>query len=73
MKGFHICHYLLLSLKSKKTQYFLDIHAIAIMNDIPPSQIINWDQTAIHLVPVCKWTMNRHGKKAIPIAGLDDK
>ena len=43
------------------------------MNDIPPCLIINWDQSAINLVPVSGWTMEREGEKAIPIAGLDDK
>ena len=43
------------------------------MNDIPPSLIITWDHTAIHLVPVSGWPMNLQGEKSIPIAGLDDK
>ena len=43
------------------------------MNDIPPSLVISWDQTAIHLVPVSGWTMNREGEKSIPISGLNNK
>lgn len=57
----------------RKEQYLLDIRTEVITNDIPPSLIINWDQTAIHLVPVSEWTMHKQGAKSIPISGLDDK
>ena len=56
--------------EKRKEQYLSDIRAEVIMNDIPAS---HWDQTAIHLVPVSGWTMNRQGEKSIPISGLDDK
>ena len=59
--------------EKRKEQYLSDICAVVIMNDIPPSLVINWDQTAIHLVPVDGWTMNKQGEKSIPISGLDDK
>ena len=59
--------------EKQKEQYLSDIRTEVIMNDIPPSLIINWDQTAIHLVPVSGWTVNMQGEKSIPIAGLDDK
>ena len=54
-------------------QYLLDICAKVIMKDIPPSLVINWDETAIHLVPVSAWTMSKQGEQSIPIAGFDDK
>ena len=38
--------------EKRKEQYLLDIRAKVITNDIPPSLVINWDQTAIHLAPV---------------------
>ena len=56
-----------------KEQYLLDIRTEVIMNDIPPCLVINWDQTAIHLVPVSAWTMNSQGESSIFIVGLDDK
>ena len=59
--------------EKRKEQYLLDIRTKVIMNDIPPCLVINWDQTAIHLVPVSGWTMNRQEKKSISIAGFDDK
>ena len=59
--------------EKQEEQYLSDIHAEVIMNDIPSSLIINWDHTAIHLVPVSGWTMNMQGEKSILIAGLDDK
>ena len=51
----------------------MDICAEVIMNGIPPSLVINWDQTAIHLVPVSVWTMSKQREQSISIAGLDDK
>ena len=48
--------------EKRKEQYLSYIRAEVIMNDIPPSLVINWDQTAIHLVPVSGWTMNRQGE-----------
>ena len=57
----------------RKEQYLSDIHAEVITNDIPPSLVINWDQTAFHFVPVSAWTMSRQGELSNPIAGLDNK
>ena len=57
----------------RKEQNLLDIHAEVIMSDIPPSLVINWDQTAFHLVPVSAWTISRQGAQSIRIAGLDNK
>ena len=51
----------------------MNIHAEIIMSDIPPYLVINWDQTAIHLVPVSALTISRQGEQSIPIVGLDDK
>ena len=35
--------------------------------------ILNWDQTALHLVPTGQWTMNKSGKKVVTICNSDDK
>ena len=48
--------------EKRKEKYLADIRAVVVMNDIPPCLVINWDQTAIHLVPVSGWTMNREGE-----------
>ena len=42
------------------------------MDKIPPSLVINWDQTAIQYVLVSSWTMEQ-GAKRVEIAGKDDK
>jgi len=39
----------------------------------PPQLIINWDQTAVHYVPVGSWTMELEGAKRVDIAGKVDK
>ena len=41
------------------------------MEDIPSSLIINWDQTAVQVVPSCSWTMEKKGTKRIEVAGID--
>ena len=43
------------------------------MNEIPSELILNWDQTALHLVPTGQWTMHRSGEKVVPITNSDDK
>lgn len=45
----------------------------AIQHNVPPCLIINWDQTAIHLVQCGQWIMNQSGENNINITGLDDK
>ena len=53
--------------------YLNDVCSIAMMEDIPPSLIINWDQTGTHFVPVSQWTMEVKGAHRVEIAGLNDK
>jgi len=38
---------------------------------IPPSLVINWDQTAIHYVPTSSWTMEEEGARRVEIARKD--
>ena len=56
-----------------KEEYLADIIAEVVMNEIPHSLIINWDQTALKYVPAGDWTMNKAGEKVIQVAGSDDK
>jgi hypothetical protein len=35
--------------------------------------IVNWDQTALRLVPSSDWTMEMTRTKRVPIAGTEDK
>ena len=51
----------------------MDIKNVVELDEIPPQLIINWDQTAIHYVPVGSWTMELEGAKRVDIAGKDDK
>ena len=59
--------------KALKEQFLLDIKCIVEMNEIPPSLIINWDQTGTHNVPVSSWTMEMERSKQIQVADIDDK
>ena len=48
-----------------------DVSSVVLMEDIPLSLIINWDQTGV--VPVSQWTMEVKGARQVEIAGLSDK
>jgi hypothetical protein len=40
---------------------------------VPKQLVVNWDQTAIHFIPVSNYTMNESGAANINVAGIDDK
>ena len=44
-----------------KEQFLLDIQAMVTMEEIPFDLILNWDQTGLHIVPGCEWTMEEKG------------
>ena len=56
-----------------KEVFLADVAAEVIMNGIPESLIINWDQTGLSIVPSGEWTMEKEGTKIVPIAHSDDK
>ena len=43
------------------------------MENVPPSLVLNWDHTAMKIVPSTNWTMEKKGSKSIETAGIDDK
>ncbi len=51
--------------------YLNDVSSIVVK--IPPSLIINWDQTGTHFIPVSQWIMDVKGARRVEIAGLNDK
>ena len=42
-------------------------------NRIPSHLIINWDQTALPLLPTGEWTSAKEGSKHVVVAGFGDK
>ena len=56
-----------------KEIFLADVAAEVIINDIPESLIINWDQTGLSIVPSGDWTMEKEGTNIVPIAHSDDK
>ena len=56
-----------------KTSFLIEVHSIVEIEEIPPSMILNWDQTGIHLVPSSIWTMEKQGSKRVEIVGNNDK
>ena len=58
---------------TRKEQFLLDVNSVVLMDEIPHSLIIDWDQTGVHYVPVSDWTMEVRESKRIEITGIDDK
>ena len=56
-----------------RDNYLIDIQSVIEMEDIPSDLVINWDQTAIQLVPSSSWTIERKGTKCVEISALNDK
>ena len=56
-----------------KDLFLKDIRVIVKMEDIPQEMILNWDHTAVSIVPGSSWTIEMRGKKRVEITGLDDK
>ena len=56
----------------KKT-YIIEIKSVVAIEEIPPQLVINWDHTAIKIVPSSSWTMEKKGVKRIEIVAIDDK
>ena len=48
----------------------LDIRNLIVMEDIPKDLLINWDQTAVKIVPS---SLEKHNTKHVEIAVNDDK
>lgn len=58
---------------SVKETFLADIFSIVKMEEIPEQLIINWDHTAMKIVPSFSWTMEKRGTKRVEIDGIDDK
>ena len=56
-----------------KQQFLLDIKSLVVLEDIPKELLINWDQTAMKIVPSSSWTMEKRGTKRVEIAAINDK
>ena len=56
-----------------KEQFLLEINHVIVMDEIPADLVINFDQTALHFVPVSKWTMEAEGTKRVEVVGKDNK
>ena len=56
-----------------KKDFLDDVVSTVSMEEIPPSLILNWDQTGIKLVPSSSWTMDQRGTKHVELAGVNDK
>ena len=56
-----------------KLNFLNDILAVVKMEDILDDLTLNWDHTAVSIVPGSQWTMAQKEAKPIEMIGLDDK
>ncbi len=56
-----------------RDEFLSDIKITVMMEEIPSSLVINWDQTGISIVPGSSWSMAPLGSRRIEIAGMGDK
>jgi len=56
-----------------KRLFLIEIKSVVVMEEIPPELVINWDHTAMKIVPSSNWTMEKKGTKRVEIAAVDDK
>ena len=49
--------------KEIKDQFLMDVKSVVKMEDIPDKLVINWDLTAMKIVPSSSWTMEKRGTK----------
>ena len=50
-----------------KSQFLEEIASTVKMEEIPPTIVINWDQTGLNIAPVSSWTMEKEGTKEIKL------
>eukprot|EP00117_Sycon_ciliatum_P041057 scpid90355/ scgid30092/ Pogo transposable element with KRAB domain len=56
-----------------KAEFLRKVASVVAENDVPPTMVVNCDQTGAKMVPVNKWTMAEQGSRQVDIVGLDDK
>ena len=56
-----------------KKGFLKDVVTTVEMEAISAELILNWDQTAVKIVPTCTWTMERKGSNRVKVAGANDK
>ena len=56
-----------------KEQFLTDVQSVIHMEEVPPSLVLNWDHTAMKIVPSSQWTMEKKGTKRVEIVAVDDK
>ena len=57
----------------RKDDFLEQVRAIVVMEDIIPDLIVNWDQTALSIVPASRWTLEKKGTKRVELIGINDK
>ena len=55
-----------------KEQYLIDVKSVVNFEDIIKQLILNWDQTAVKVVPSASWTMEKFGLNLRKISADDD-
>ena len=56
-----------------RKEFLSELMKVVELHEVPPNLMFNWDQTRILLVPSAQWTMDKKGRRRVPIAGRNDK
>ena len=56
-----------------RKMFIIEIKSVVAIEEVPPQLVINWDQTAMKIVPSSSWTMEKKGVKRVEIVAIDDK
>ena len=59
--------------KQRKEKFLKEVGSFVNCHKVPSSLVINWDQSGIHVIPSCNYTMASKGAKRVEIAGFGDK
>ena len=59
--------------KELKANFLKEVHTTVAMEEIIPELILNWDQTAIKIVPSSQWTIEKRGRNRVEMIAVDDK
>ena len=60
-------------LETIRAQFLDRVSAAVKTGSIPSHLVLNWDQTAIPLLPAGQWTMEKEGSRRVVVTGLGDK
>ena len=72
-KGTKAAHKLPDNYADLKADFLRRITEVVSQHSIPAELVLNFDQTAVPIIPISKWTLEKQGSRQVEITGLEDK